>query len=211
MSPIRSTFRPRKPSRTTVIAGTVAVGLAVGGTAYAAIPNSATGVISGCYRTLMGNLRIIDAQAGQRCNLFEKQLDWNQTGALGPQGPAGPAGSQGQPGPTGAVGSAGPAGPPGPPGAAGLFGHEIVSEEEVVHAVTISEVGGRWVASAVCPAGKVITGGGTGSTDSSVVLELDFPLVLPDGRHQWRGQYRLVPGGAGLIKMTAWAICATPA
>lgn len=71
MSPKQSTFRPRRPSRTTVIVGTVVLALATGGTAYAAIPNSTTGMITGCYRTFQGNLRVIDAQAGQRCNLFE--------------------------------------------------------------------------------------------------------------------------------------------
>lgn len=113
MSPIRSTFRPRRPSRTTVIVGTIAVALAAGGTAYAAIPNSTTGVITGCYQTLLGNLRVIDAQAGQRCNPFEKQLDWNQTGVPGPKGDTGatgPVGPTGPPGPSGQTGPQGPAG-----------------------------------------------------------------------------------------------------
>ncbi|MGH3846924.1 MAG: hypothetical protein ACRDS0_36715, partial [Pseudonocardiaceae bacterium] len=121
MSPLRS-FRPRLPSRTTIVAGTAVLALAMGGTAYAAIPNSTTGVISGCYQTLLGNLRIIDTQAGQRCNLLEKQLDWNQQGPRGPKGdtgPAGPTGLQGPAGPAGIQGPAGPAGLPGPPGQPG--------------------------------------------------------------------------------------------
>ncbi|MGH3769533.1 MAG: hypothetical protein ACRDTX_31035 [Pseudonocardiaceae bacterium] len=59
-------------------------------------------MISGCYQNFAGNLRVIDAQAGQRCNLLEKQLDWNQAGVTGPKG--GP----------GATGPSGPAGPQGP-------------------------------------------------------------------------------------------------
>ena len=68
----------------------------MGGTAYAAIPNSSTGVITGCYPTLLGNLRVIDAQAGQRCNLLEKQLIWNQAGDTRPKGDPGATGPAGE-------------------------------------------------------------------------------------------------------------------
>lgn len=125
MSPIRSTLQLRKPSRTTVIVGTVVVALATGGTAYATIPNSTTGVITGCYQTFQGNLRVIDAQAGRQCGAFEKQLNWNQAGVAGPKGdpgatgPAGPAGLQGPEGDVGPQGLAGPTGPQGPAGEPG--------------------------------------------------------------------------------------------
>lgn len=64
----------------------------------AAIPNSSTGVISGCYVPITGTLRVIDNQAGQSCATGEVALVWNQTG---PQGPAGVQGPQGPAGPTG--------------------------------------------------------------------------------------------------------------
>ncbi len=115
LRPIRS----RRPSRTSVIVGTVVLTLAAGGTAYAAIPNSTTGVITGCYPTLLGNLRVIDAQAGQRCNLLEKQLTWNQAGVPGPTGGTGPTGPAGPAGPAGSAGALGPVGPQGVPGPAG--------------------------------------------------------------------------------------------
>lgn len=112
-------FRQHRPSRTTVIVGTVVFGLAIGGTAYATIPNSATGVISGCYQTAFGNLRVIDTQTGQRCNFLEKQLDWNQAGVPGPKGDPGAIGPAGTPGPAGSPGLTGPAGPIGPAGPKG--------------------------------------------------------------------------------------------
>jgi hypothetical protein len=52
---------------------------ALGGVAAAAIPHSTTGVITGCYGP-SGNLRVIDAQAGEVCRHPETQLTWNQGG-----------------------------------------------------------------------------------------------------------------------------------
>lgn len=95
---------------------TVTAVLALAGIGYAAIPGS-DGVITTCYNTTFGQLRVIDTEAGQACTKSEKQLAINQrgpkgdTGAPGPAGPAGPQGPQGQTGPEG------PQGPPGPAGA----------------------------------------------------------------------------------------------
>jgi hypothetical protein len=82
-------------------AGTVAVAtgaavIAAGFAAYAAIPNSSTGTIDGCYSNLGGSLRVIDKQAGANCLATETPFNWNQTGR---QGPTGPRGAQGAPGP----------------------------------------------------------------------------------------------------------------
>jgi hypothetical protein len=97
----------------------IAVAAGGAGLALASIPDSRTGVITGCYQMVGGQLRVIDAQAGAKCGPSEKKLAWNQTG---PQGPAGPAGPQGEAGPAGAQGPAGPAGPAGPQGPAGPAG-----------------------------------------------------------------------------------------
>src|SRR5215467_13826507 len=83
------------------------------GLALASIPDSNTGVITGCYQMVGGQLRVIDAQAGAKCGTSEKKLTWNQTGPQGPAGPAGPAGPDGAQGPQGPTGPAGPAGPTG--------------------------------------------------------------------------------------------------
>ena len=58
---------------------------AAGGVAVAAIPHSATAVITGCYGPAT-SLRVIDAQAGQICKSEEKTLTWNQQGKPGPAG-----------------------------------------------------------------------------------------------------------------------------
>ena len=81
--------------------GAIVGSLAVGGIALADIPDS--GVIHGCYKTLSGNLRVIDSSAGGTCAASETPLDWNQdgpTGATGPTGGVGPTGPTGQAGPS---------------------------------------------------------------------------------------------------------------
>jgi hypothetical protein len=80
--------------------------LALGGIAYATIPDS-SGVIHGCYNVGNGALRVIDTGKGQTCTAGrETALTWNQTGPQGPVGPQGPAGPQGTAGPQGPAGTA---------------------------------------------------------------------------------------------------------
>lgn len=98
--------------------------LVITGTAVASIPAS-TGVITGCYATKDGALRLVDAEAGQPCGNKEQPITWNQTGpqgAQGPVGPTGPAGVIGPVGPVGSQGATGPAGAPGPQGDPGPVG-----------------------------------------------------------------------------------------
>jgi hypothetical protein len=98
--------------------------LVLGGIGYAAIPGS-DGVIQTCYNTTFGQLRVINAEAGDTCTKSERQLAINQrgpkgdTGPAGPAGPAGPTGPAGPAGPAGPKGETGPAGPQGPAGPAG--------------------------------------------------------------------------------------------
>ncbi len=69
--------------------GVVALGaIAVSG-ALAAIP-SANGVIHGCYKQFGGTLRVIDADAAQKCTTKEKTLAWNAQGPKGDKGDPGP-------------------------------------------------------------------------------------------------------------------------
>ena len=99
--------------------------LVVGSVALASIPSG--GVISTCYNTKKGTLRVIDAQSDS-CDKDETALSWNQAGQPGPSGPPGPAGAtgpagpQGVAGPKGDVGAQGPAGPAGATGPAGPQG-----------------------------------------------------------------------------------------
>src|SRR4029450_6315281 len=92
-----------------------------GGAALASIPDS-SGVINGCYQKNVGNLRVIDPDAGDSCRPSEIAISWSETGPRGPQGPPGPPGPQGPPGPKGDTGATGPQGPAGPAGPAGPKG-----------------------------------------------------------------------------------------
>jgi len=57
--------------------------VAVGGVAYAAIPDS-EGVIHGCFNKQNGNLRVVES--GGACRSSESAIDWNQQGPPGPPG-----------------------------------------------------------------------------------------------------------------------------
>lgn len=76
----------RRPSpRTTVLlAAAAVVTTTAGGVAYAAIPSSTSGTISGCYVTTTGPtkgaLKVIDAQAGATCPAGTAPLTWNVKG-----------------------------------------------------------------------------------------------------------------------------------
>lgn len=72
------------------VAATVALFVALGGAAWATIPDS-TGVIHGCISATSGNLKVVDPPT-TNCAPSEAALDWNQ------QGPPGAPGSQGSPG-----------------------------------------------------------------------------------------------------------------
>lgn len=70
------------------------------GVSSAAIPDSTTGVITAC-RSSIGQLRVIDKQAGASCYIYgETEMSWNQSGPVGPQGPIGVTGPQGPAGVT---------------------------------------------------------------------------------------------------------------
>lgn len=77
----------RRPSYA-AIASTLAVCIAVGGAAWASIPDP-SGVIHACRLTSgkkVGLLRVIDTGAGQSCKATETPLSWNQTGPRGASG-----------------------------------------------------------------------------------------------------------------------------
>jgi hypothetical protein len=146
-------MHPRKG----LVATGVALAVVVTGSAVrASIPDSGTGVISGCYRDANGSLRVIDAEAGQTCGSSETPLIWNQLGPPGPEGPQGPAGPQGPQGPAGPDGPPGPTGPPGPQGPQGPAGQidtaGVASDAEFPPGLHRRQV--------TCPAGFEATGGG---------------------------------------------------
>ena len=72
-----------------VVVSPIAVVVALGGVAWASIPD-ATGVIHGCYNKSGGALRVIDtAISTQKCTSTQVPLSWSQKGPPGPPGPAG--------------------------------------------------------------------------------------------------------------------------
>lgn len=109
----------RRRARLPLGIGLIAILALSGGAVWAAIPDSDSGVINGCYHKSLGILRVIDAEAGNRCTRWETPIRWNENG---PQGEQGIQGLQGEPGSAGADGAAGPVGPVGPAGAAGPQG-----------------------------------------------------------------------------------------
>lgn len=134
-------FRRRVAVVTVAVAGLMAGSVAVG---LAAIPDSTSGVITGCYKTSNGALRVIDAEAGATCGNSEMTIYWNQQGPQGPQGPEGPVGPEGPQGPIG------PEGPQGPPGEVdmGVFVYDFAIQP------------GQSRAAVSCPDGWEATGGG---------------------------------------------------
>ena len=111
---------------TAAIAAATATAIVISGSfAIAAIPDSATKVITGCYSKTSGALVIIDKQGGRTCTTSQIELSWAQQGVPGIPGAAGVAGAPGAvgaAGPTGAAGPAGAAGATGPAGPAGASG-----------------------------------------------------------------------------------------
>lgn len=78
------------PSRWLIVASVIAL-VAVGGIAYAAIPDTG-GVIHGCYDS-RGDLSVVDPGAGGSCATGDTALSWSQQGPQGAQGPAGRPGA----------------------------------------------------------------------------------------------------------------------
>jgi hypothetical protein len=104
-------------------------------------------------------------------------------GPKGDTGATGPPGPQGLKGDTGATGPAGPQGVQGPAGASGS-----VSGVQIIEATTTSSsspvFGTTATATATCPSGKILLGGGGSltkfsSNNDSMSLQSSFPLSAP--------------------------------
>jgi hypothetical protein len=175
-----------RPSPALAVSITALV-VALGGVAYATIPNSNTGVISGCYatvtspQTLPGTLRVIDTQSGQTCLPVEKALNWNQRGRTGATGANGATNV--------VVRSSGFSGAVAPGGLSG----EI---------------------DAKCNPGEVATGGGgTYADGADGTLMRSFPLPTFGTPNGWAVEYRN-DQRTGPVPLTlraeAFVVCASP-
>jgi hypothetical protein len=135
--------KPQRLSRsghaTSFVAGALCAAAFGGGVAFAIIPAS-NGLISACYQSNNGQLRVIDPDAGQGCLSSEVPLAWSQVGPQGPAGPAGATGASGPAGPSGPPGAAGPAGPVGPAGPAGVFSG-VLSSPNGLYSIAVADDG----------------------------------------------------------------------
>jgi hypothetical protein len=158
------------------IALVVAVGgLAAGGIAWAAIPDS-NGVIHGCYQASSGTLRVIGTNptvGGGKCAGNEIALNWNQTGPKGPTGAKGATGAEGPTGPKGATGPDGPTGPTGQRGPSDAWDtRNFLTVPIPRHVDTV-------VGSLALPAGKFLVSGKTSMQDTEAGSDFSCALVAP--------------------------------
>ena len=195
--------------------------VALGGTSYAAVSVSGADVRD-------GSLTSADIQAGsltgdviQRGSIpasalapSAQRLAAKPTrGPRGKTGPRGKKGDTGATGPTGPVGATGPQGPQGARGAVGVGDYEIVRVESIVSTNTTRK------ATADCPAGKRVLGGGAdidGTQNDGAPLSDIIPVwlgssqpIYSDGKYGWSATgHEPADGYAGYWKLNVWAICA---
>jgi collagen triple helix repeat protein len=216
-----------------VALATIVLGLVAGSIAYAAIPNSTTGVISSCYSQAKGTFRPIDTQAGETCKHNETLLEWNQQGPAGSTGPAGPtgatgatgatgpagatgatglAGATGATGPAGATGATGPAGatgttgPAGATGATGANGVGIGGSCSGNHAIQSVNGDGTVNCVGFVPAGSVLASGPVvlNATDQSqTLLEVGGINITGTCTAAGHAQVSMTPTGGGYIDLSA--------
>jgi hypothetical protein len=181
--------------------------LALGaGTVYAAIPDG-SGTYYACLTKSSGVVRLINYPK-VKCATGERFIKWSQQGPAGPQGPVGPVGPKGD---------SGPKGDPGPADWNAIankpaeFADGV--DNEGVTAVKLTRVNGTEVvvasgqfgsATAPCPAGSKLTGGGL---MASTTTGFDFAASLPNGLglDAWYVDGRNNSGNP--IGIKAYAIC----
>jgi hypothetical protein len=209
-----------------IMLGTGAVVVVSTGIAYAA-SGGGTDVIYACKLNNVGTIRLIDPSrsglAGS-CSNIETEISWNQKGPAGPAGPKGDKGDtgpQGEPGATGATGAPGPkgdtgatgaqgpkgdtgpqgaTGPTGPAGANGVSGYQLVSSG----IVTVSS-GATAFASAQCPTGKKVVGGGW---DTDATKDVFVMTSTPNASGSaWLGEVQNNSNGS--VQAVVTAACVT--
>jgi len=190
-------------SRALTAAAVVVVGLvAAGSIAYATTAIGPVDVIHACYSHPGGKLRL-----GSVCKKKERPITWNHTGPQGPAGPAGPAGSAGPAGATGPAGAAGAAGAAGPAGPAGPTASTVTAG--AVQNQPNPGVDTAKAATASCPAGKVMLGGGgqvtqNGGNEGDVILQKSYP----SGPTTWTAVGVILGFGlAASMDVQAYVIC----
>ncbi|MFB9371386.1 SH3 domain-containing protein [Kitasatospora albolonga] len=148
--------------------------------------------------------------------------DPGTAGAQGPKGDPGAAGTAGAQGPKGDPGAAGAQGPKGDPGAAGAQGPKgdpgpakTLETQEVVGA-TVNEPSakdGKVTATAVCPAGTKVVGGGFVHgvrDDTSKIPDFWFWESRADlAANSWKVSYQQNTATGATFPITPYAYCAS--
>jgi len=106
--------------------------------------------------------------------------------------------------PLGPAGPQGPVGPQGPPGAAGVSGRELR------FATSVNDSSSFKAASAACPAGKQMLGGGVAITPTSASVPVAVTASYFNGT-AWIGSARETSSFSGTWVLNVIAICATVA
>ena len=142
------------------------------------------------------------------CLKGEIRIAWPPSESRGPRGSRGergPAGARGQAGP---IGEMGPRGIKGDKGEKGDRGPSGPAASQQVHGAPLRvtlEAGERSAsATALCPAGATLLGGGGTVSDSGAAIAESEPIV---GSQGWEVQGVKFAGGAGEITVEAVAIC----
>lgn len=121
-------------------------------------------------------------------------------GKLSPKALAALRGAEGPAGPAGATGPAGPAGPEGPHGP-GFDGLSTAKSDPID-----LPIGQKIAATAQCPAGFVVTGGGVSATYPGT--QVSVGASYPDGIDAWRAA---VSNNSGMATtFTVYAVCVHP-
>ena len=127
------------------------------------------------------------------------QLPAGARGPAGPQGVPGEAGPEGPQGPQGERGLQGPAGPQGP---AGLSGVETVIATNFSNQVRLEAT-----ATATCPAGKQVIGGGADLNSPFPERKTGIVISRPSGSNGWIASGRSYEPNTG-VNLSVYAICA---
>src|SRR6266540_5783286 len=186
-------YAPLRGRGRSVVLVTMVLGLVAGGVAFAAIPDSGTGVISACYSQSKGTFRPIDAEAGETCKSSETLIEWNK------QGPAGATGATGPTGATGATGATGPA------GATGATGTGIGGSCSTNHAIQSVNGDGSVNCVAFVPAGAVLASGPVvlNLGDSQTLLDAGGISITGTCTAAGRAQIAIAPTGGAYIDLSA--------
>jgi Collagen triple helix repeat (20 copies) len=184
-------FLKRLSGRHSTAVAYLALFVALGGSAYAAVTITGKNIKDG---TITGR-DVKNRSLGT--NKLSATAVSSLSGQRGPTGPQGPKGDTGERGPAGPQGVQGPAGPPGPSGVSGwgyvTEGRDLAPDDPQTWQVN-------------CPGGKKALGGGVHTGNASRYVTWIYESAPAGAADGWIvGVYH---NTTRTIRMYAWVICA---